>query len=89
MRKHVTRFRHAGSFTAGLLIGLSIMLPMFAMMLTNPGDWQLAWVFGALVVLAVGIKLQAVVTIKARRRRTIAPKVRLLPVGFMEMKLEQ
>jgi hypothetical protein len=62
---------------------------MFAMMLTNADDWQMVWVFGTLIVLALGLKLQAVITIKPRHRRTIAPELGVLPVRFMELKLEQ
>jgi hypothetical protein len=89
MKNPLARFWQAGSFIAGLLIGVSIMIPMFAMMVTNPGDWQMVWVFGALIVLALGLKLQAVITIKPRHRRTIAPELGALPVRFMELKLEQ
>jgi hypothetical protein len=89
MKNPLARFWQAGSFIAGLLIGVSIMIPMFAMMVTNPGDWQMVWVFGALIVLTVGLKLQAVITIKPRHRRTIAPELGVLPVRFMELKLEQ
>jgi hypothetical protein len=89
MKNPLARFWQAGSFIAGLLIGVSIMIPMFAMMATNPGDWQMVWVFGALIVLTVGLKLQAVITIKPRHRRTIAPELGVLPVRFMELKLEQ
>ena len=88
MKSPLARFRQAGSFIAGLLIGVSIMMPMFAMMLTNPDDWQMVWVFGTLVVLALGLKLQAVITIKPRHRRTMAPALGVLPVRFMELKLE-
>jgi hypothetical protein len=65
------------------------MIPMFAMMLTNPGDWQMVWVVGALIVLAIGLKLKALNTIKPRHRRRIAPELGVLPVGFMEVKLER
>jgi len=82
-------FWQAGSFVAGLLIGISIMMPMFAMMLTNPGDWQMVWVVGALVVLAVGLKLKVLNTIKPRHRHTIALELRVLPVGFVELKFER
>ncbi len=89
MKNPLARFRQAGSFIAGLLIGVSIMIPMFAMMVTNLGDWQMVCVFGALIVLALGLKLQAVITIKPAHRRTIAPALGVLPVRFRELKLEQ
>jgi Na+/melibiose symporter-like transporter len=89
MKTPLASFRQAGSFIAGLLIGVAIMIPMFAMMLTNPGDGQIVWVLGALVVLALGLKLRAVIAIKPRDRRTIAPELGVLPVRFMELKLER
>ena len=88
MKNLLAGFWQAGSFISGLLIGLAIMIPMFAMMLTNPGDWQLVWVLGALIILALGLTLQALI-IKPRHRRTIAPELGILPVGPMELKLEQ
>jgi hypothetical protein len=88
MKNLLARFRQAGSFIAGVLIGVSIMIPMFAMMVTNPGDWQMVWVLGALVVLALALKLRAVIAIKPRDRRTLAPELGVLPVRFMELKLE-
>ena len=88
MKNPLARFRQAGSFIAGLLIGISIMMPMFAMMLTNADEWQMVWVFGTLIVLALGLRLQAVITIKPRPRRTITPGLGVLPVRFMELKLE-
>jgi hypothetical protein len=52
-----------------MLIGVSILVPAFAMLVSNPGKWQLLWVFGALAFLAFGIALQRVVTNRARPRR--------------------
>ena len=89
MKNHLARFREAGSFTAGLLIGVSIMIPMFAMLVTNLGDWQMAWILGALIVLALGLKLQSLLTRKSRHPRKIAPDLGVLPVGFMEPQLER
>ena len=88
MKNLLARFWQAGSFIAGLLIGLSIMIPMFAMMLTNPGDWQMVWILGALIILALGLRLQALI-IRPRQRRPIAPELAILPVRPMELKLEQ
>ncbi|HEV8552105.1 MAG TPA: hypothetical protein VGR65_01795 [Casimicrobiaceae bacterium] len=89
MKNPLARSWQAGSFIAGLLIGISIMIPMFAMLLTNPGDWQMVWVLGALIVLAFGLKLQALNTIKLRHPRTIAPELGVLPVRLMELNLER
>ena len=89
MKNPLARFWQAGSFIAGLLIGIAIMIPMFAMLLTNPGDWQMIWVVGALIVLAIGLKVKALNTLKPRHRLPIALELGALPVGFMEVKLER
>jgi hypothetical protein len=67
MKTSLARFREAGSFIAGVLIGLSILAPVFAMMVVDAGA---SWVFGALIVLALGLALQVVATTKPRHRRT-------------------
>lgn len=51
MTNSLARFREAGSFIAGLLIGLSIVVFVFAKMVADPGAGQLSWVFGAPVSL--------------------------------------
>jgi hypothetical protein len=53
------------------LIGVSIVAPVFALMVVNPTDWQMFLVFGAPIILALGITLQAVITAKPRHQRTI------------------
>ena len=85
MKNPLARFRQAGSFIAGLLIGLSIMIPMFAMMLTSPGDWQMLWVIGALIIVALGLTLQFVITAKPRHRRTLDPGLGALPLRLMDL----
>ena len=64
MKNSMTRFREAGSFVAGILIGLSIMVAVFAMMVVNSGGWQMSWVFGAPILLALGLTLQFVALAK-------------------------
>jgi hypothetical protein len=83
MKDFTTRFRQAGSFIAGLLIGLSIVVPVFAMMIADPSGWQTLWVCGASVLLACGLTLQVVVTSTPRYRRMAGPKVGALPIGFI------
>jgi uncharacterized membrane protein len=65
-------FRDAGSFLAGIFIGLSIMVPVFAAMVVNLTNWETFLLFGAPILLALGITLQAVITAKARHRRAIS-----------------
>ena len=63
--------RDAGSFVAGILIGLSIMVPVFALTVVDLTDWQMWLLFGAPIILGLGIALQVVTTTKARHLRTI------------------
>jgi len=85
MKNSVARFREAGSFIAGLLVGLSVVVPVFTVMVTEPGDWHTLWFVGSLIILSLGLTLQIVVTSKARHRRTTAQEVGALPIGFMEL----
>jgi len=81
MKNPLAIFREAGSFIAGLLIGLSIVVFVFAMV--DPGDRQAFWgIFGTFIILAAGLTLQVVVT--AQCRRTTAPELGALPIGFIE-----
>jgi NO-binding membrane sensor protein with MHYT domain len=90
MKNTQARLREAGSFIAGLLIGLSIVVGVFAMTVADPIDWQkMSWVFGALIVLALGLALQVVATTKPRYRRTTDPKLGALPIRFVELSHER
>jgi formate/nitrite transporter FocA (FNT family) len=70
MNNSVARFREAGSFIAGLLIGLSIVFAVFATTVADPSDWQMLWVLCAAIIFALGLALQVVATIKPRQRCT-------------------
>ena len=89
MKNPLGRFRQAGRFVAGLFIGLSIVLTVFAMMVASPSDWQTFLVFGAPIILALGITLQVVITAKPRHRRTIDTKLGAFPSRLMELIHEQ
>jgi len=65
MKKALRRFRDAGSFLAGILVGLSIVVPVIALTGANTTTWQAFLVLGAPIVLALGITLQAVLTAKS------------------------
>ena len=64
------RFREAGSFIAGILIGVSIVVLVFASIGANMSDWQTLLVFGSPIILILGVTLQ-VVTTKPRHERMI------------------
>jgi len=89
MKNPLGRFRQAGSFVAGLFIGLSIVVTVFAMMVASPSDWQTFLVFGAPIILVLGITLQVVITAKPRHRRTIDTKLGPFPIRLMELIHEQ
>ena len=89
MKNSLARFREAGSFIAGILIGMSIVVPVFAIMVANTSDWQTFLVFGAPIILALGITLQVVITAKPRHRRTIDTKLGAFPIRSMELIHEQ
>ena len=85
MKNSLARLREARSFIVGLLTGLSIVVPLFAMMVADPGAWQTLWVFGAPVIFALGLALQVAVTSKPRHRRTAELELGALPIRFMEL----
>jgi hypothetical protein len=88
--KHFTaRFRQSGSFIAGLLIGVSIVVPVFAMTVADPGDWQNLWVCSAPILLAFGLTLHVVVTTTPRYRRIAGPELGAVPIGFMGLSHER
>jgi hypothetical protein len=80
--KALATFREARSFIAGLLVGLSIVVPVFAMTVADLADWRAVWVVSAPILLACGLTLQAIVTTKARRPRTTDLRLRVSPVGL-------
>ncbi len=85
MKNPLAKYREAGSFTAGLLIGISIVVPVIAMTVADYGVWQTVGLFAALVVLALGIALQVVVAVKPRHPRAAEPEFGVLPVGFVKL----
>jgi formate/nitrite transporter FocA (FNT family) len=85
MKNSLATFREAGSFIAGLLIGLSIAVPVTAMLIVEPNDWQTLSVFCAPIVFVLGLTLQVVVTTKPRRRTTAANVVVALAARSVEL----
>lgn len=61
--------RKAASFVAGLLIGLSIVLAVFAMMVGDSTRWPALWLLPPLVALAFGLALHFVVAAAGGRSR--------------------
>jgi hypothetical protein len=70
MKNHLAEFRDTVSFIAGILIGLSIMVLLFAGMAVELTGWQmLLLLFVAPVILTVGVTLQVIITSKAPHGR--------------------
>lgn len=85
MKNAFAKCREAGSFIAGVLIGVSIVVPVIVMTVSdNNNGWQTLEVFGALVILALGLALQVIVTARPRRPHTTEPELGALGAGFME-----
>lgn len=82
MKNPLASFPDAGSFVAGFLIGLSIVILMLAV--AQPDDWQAFWIIGAPVVLALGLVLQAVLLARPRHRTT-APALGALHLRSMRL----
>jgi len=89
VKNPLARFRQAGSFVAGLLIGLSIVVAVSAMTIVEPSDWRTLWIFGAPVILALGLALQLVVTTKPGHRRMTDPALGASPIRFMRLTHER
>ena len=71
MKKLLARVR-GGSFIAGILVGLSIVVPVIVLTTgATLTDWQTFLLFGAPMILVLGITLQAVITAKPRHERGI------------------
>lgn len=62
MTNSSAQFRQLGSFTAGFLIGLSIVVATFALTDADSSAWQTVLVFVAPVTLMLGLALQVLVT---------------------------
>ena len=68
MKNVLPAIRESRSFIAGILIGLSVVVPAFAWMEASTSHWQILSLLSAPVVLALGITLQSMMTAKPRRR---------------------
>ena len=84
MKNLLARVRQAGSFVAGLLIGLSIVVAVSALMVLEASEWRTLCAFGAPVILALGLTLQFVVTTKPGHRRMPDPALGASPIRFMK-----
>jgi energy-converting hydrogenase Eha subunit A len=62
VKRTLTKFRECGSFIAGILVGLSIVVPVIALTGATRPNWQTFLLFETPMILVLGITLQAVIT---------------------------
>jgi hypothetical protein len=62
MNRRATRWQQAGPFAAGVLIGASIVTPVFAATSDIPAEWQPFLLIGSVILLAVALMLKALGT---------------------------
>jgi hypothetical protein len=67
MTNLLARCGRSGSFIAGLLIGVAIVVATFAAIDAGSGTGQTFRILGAPVILVLGLALQVLVTAKSRR----------------------
>lgn len=89
MKRFPAKLRNVGSFTAGILVGLSLGVAAFAMMDVFPAEWQTLPIFGAFIILALGIALQIAATYRPRPRRRTDPALGALPTPLAALNHER
>lgn len=67
MNPRATRVQDVASFAAGVLIGASIVTPVFAAASDLPAEWQPFLLIGSVVLLALALVLKALGTRPAGR----------------------
>jgi hypothetical protein len=59
MNHRATRLQELAPFTAGVLIGTSIVTPVFAATSDIPAQWQPMLLIGSVILLAIALALKA------------------------------
>jgi hypothetical protein len=67
MNHRATRLQDVASFAAGVLIGASIVTPVFAATSDLPAEWQPFLLIGSVILLAIALMLKALGTRPGRR----------------------
>ena len=83
------KLRNVGSFIAGTLVGLSLWVTIFVILDAFPDGWQTLPLFGAPIILALGIALQVVATYRPRPRRRTDPAHGALPTLLLALNRER
>lgn len=68
MNHQATRLQQAAPFAAGVLIGASIVTPVFAATSDIPAEWQPFLLIGSVILLAIALMLKALGTRPPQRR---------------------
>ncbi len=67
MNHRTTRLQQAAPFAAGVLIGASIVTPVFAAASDFPTEWQPFLLIGSVILLALALMLKVLGTRPTRR----------------------
>ena len=62
MNRRMSRWQQAAPFAAGVLIGASIVTPVFAATSDVPAEWQPFLLIGSVILLAVALMIKALGT---------------------------
>src|SRR5689334_21012865 len=92
MNRRASRWQEAASFAAGVLIGASIVTPVFAATSDIPAEWQPFILIGSIVLLVVALTLRALGTRPARHaplRSSLGAIRRLRPVAFLPVAIDE
>jgi len=84
MNRRATRWQQAAPFAASVLIGASIVTPVFAATSDIPAEWQPFLLIGSVILLAVALMLKALGT-RAGRRGALDQASDLREVNRVEM----
>jgi hypothetical protein len=84
MNRRATRWQQAAPFAASVLIGASIVTPVFAATSDIPAEWQPFLLIGSVILLAVALMLKALGA-RAGRRGALDQASDLREVNRVEM----
>jgi cytochrome c biogenesis protein CcdA len=84
MDHRATRLQETASFAAGILIGASIVTPVFAATSDLPAQWQPFLLIGSVVLLAIALMLK-VLGARPSRRGDLEEKADMRDANRVEM----
>jgi hypothetical protein len=70
MRKSESKWNHVGGFGAGIIMGLSLVTPVFAATSGQTQEWTSILLFGSLALFVVGVAVKMVTSTPSNESRT-------------------